>query len=89
MKLVQKAHSLPVFHAFSGCDATSSFNGKGKKSVWEAWKAFPEVTNAFLFIRENPFQQIDIDSPHFETFERFTVIIYDKTSGYQDINESR
>ena len=85
----KKAQSLPVFHAFSGCDTTSSFNGKGKKSVWEAWKAFPEVTNAFLFIRENPFEQIDIDSPHFETLERFTVIIYDKTSGCQDVNESR
>ena len=29
----RKAQSLPVFHAFSGCDTASSFNGKGKKSV--------------------------------------------------------
>lgn len=33
----QKSPALPMFHAFSGCDTTSAFNGKGKKSVWQAW----------------------------------------------------
>ena len=27
-----RSRALPVFHAFSGCDTTSAFNGKGKKS---------------------------------------------------------
>ena len=58
------AQALPVFHAFSGCDTTSSFHGKGKRSVWEAWKSFPEVTSAFLFIAENPFKAVDNTSPH-------------------------
>ena len=77
---VTTALALPVFHAFSGCDTTSSFQGKGKRSVWEAWKSFIEVTSAFLFIAENPFKVIDITSPHFMTLEQFTVILDDKTS---------
>ena len=32
-----RSRALPVFHAFSGCDTTSAFNGKGKKSLWQAW----------------------------------------------------
>ena len=28
-----RSRALPVFHAFPGCDTTSAFNGKGKKSV--------------------------------------------------------
>ena len=28
-----KARALPVFHALTGCDTTSAFRGKGKKSA--------------------------------------------------------
>lgn len=47
----QRCRSLPVFHSFTGCDTTSSFLGKGKKTAWEAWKSLPDVTNAFLYIK--------------------------------------
>ncbi len=39
--------TLHVFHAFTGCDNTSSFGGRGKKTAWNTWKVFPEVTAAF------------------------------------------
>lgn len=42
-----KAETLPGFHAFTGCDIVSSFSGRGKKSEWDVWKVFPEVTAAF------------------------------------------
>ena len=29
----EQSRALPIFHAFSGCDTTSPFCGKGKKSV--------------------------------------------------------
>ena len=35
-----KSKALPVFHTYSGCDTTSSFNGKGKKSAWQARQSF-------------------------------------------------
>lgn len=37
-----RSRALPVctvFHALTGCDTTSAFRGKGKKSAWQAWQA--------------------------------------------------
>ena len=42
----QTSQALP-FYAFTGCDATSQFHGKGKKSAWDSWKAYPEAMEAF------------------------------------------
>ena len=39
--------TLHVFHAFTGCDTTLSFERRGKKTAWSAWNVFPEVTAAF------------------------------------------
>lgn len=39
-----KSKALLMFHALCGCDTTSSFRGKGKRSFWQAWLAFEEVT---------------------------------------------
>ena len=33
-----------MFHSFTGFDITSSFFGIGKKTAWNAWESFPEVT---------------------------------------------
>ncbi|XP_028408501.1 uncharacterized protein LOC114531057 [Dendronephthya gigantea] len=35
------------FHAFSGCDSTSSFHGKGKVKVWKTLSENPEFTETF------------------------------------------
>ena len=43
----QTCNALLFFHAFSGCDTTSSLKGKGKKSFNEAWKKMPSVTPVF------------------------------------------
>lgn len=39
--------ALPVFHAFTGCDTVSRFEGRGKKTAWKVWEVFPDVTEAF------------------------------------------
>ena len=39
--------TLPIFNALTGCDTVSSFAGRRKKTAWEIWKVFPEVTDAF------------------------------------------
>ena len=54
--------SLPFFHAFTGCDTTSQFLGKGKRSAWESWKSYPDVTEVFLFAFNNPFQLLQLQS---------------------------
>lgn len=85
----RKANALPLFHAYTGCDTTSSFCGRGKKTAWEAWKSYPKATDAFLYMKENPFHAIEIMSPHFETLERLTVVMYDRSSSSSSTNESR
>ncbi|KAG0721701.1 hypothetical protein GWK47_045906 [Chionoecetes opilio] len=62
---------------------------RGKKSVWEAWGAYTEVTDAFNFIVEHPHAQITVDCQEFQMLERFTVVIYDKTSPLVSVNEAR
>ena len=46
-------NSLRIFHAFTGCD-TVSFSGRGKKTVWATWRAFLEVTDAFIELEREP-----------------------------------
>ena len=69
-----KARALPVFHALTGCDTTSAFRGKGKKSAWQAWQTYKEVTETFVFLASHPFEHLSDDSIHFHRIERFTVI---------------
>ena len=49
-----KSRALPVFHAYTGCDTVSLFNTRGKKTAWETWKAFEEVTATFLALSCRP-----------------------------------
>jgi len=67
-----------MFHLSTGCDTTSCFFGKGKKSTWDAWKSFPDVTEAFKFLQDHPYYQMDKDDSIFKLLERFIVVPYDQ-----------
>ena len=84
-----RSRSLPVFHAFSGCDTTSAFNGKGKRSFWQAWQVYEDITETFVYLASHPFQLLDIDDNHFQKLEKLTVILHDKTSPLSSVNETR
>lgn len=43
----EKSRALLAFHAFTGCDQTSSFASKGKKTAWETWRIHSEAKGAF------------------------------------------
>ena len=57
--------------------------------AWQSWKCYPMVTDAFLFIRNHPFHTVGVHAEHFRQLERFTIILYDKTSTDDDVNEAR
>ena len=79
-----------MFHAFCGCDTTSAFNGKGKQSAWQAWSLCGDVITASLeYLSAHPFQELDLNSPHFQSLERLTVVMYDKSSSLMSVNELR
>lgn len=79
--------STSLFHSYMGCDTTSGFFGKGKKMAWEAWKCYPDVTRAFTHMALNPYTNLHTDSQYFHLLERFTVVLYNKSSALDNVNE--
>ena len=81
----EKCIALPFLHAFSGCDTVSSFSGRGKRTVWDIWKIFGDVTPAFCTLASTPSSVDD----QLKILERFVVLLYDRTSTEEKVNEAR
>ena len=62
--IIWKSTALPAIYSFTGSDIISSFFGKGKKSAWEAWKSFSDVTCAFLHMASHPHALMTIEMNH-------------------------
>ena len=70
-----KALALPAFHAFTGCDVTSSFYNRGKKTAWTMWQAFPELTVPLMVMsQESP--AVDRIHQHIPTLHKFVNLLY-------------
>ena len=78
--------TLPVFHAFTGCDTVSAFGGQGKKTAWSVWKVFPDVTEVFedLMLMEDNISDLSLS-----LLERFVMLLYDQTSDLLTVNDAR
>ena len=63
----------------------SAFFGRGKKTAWEAWMAYPEVTSVFQSMSHFP----DNVEQYISALERYTVLLYDRTSSCDLVNECR
>ena len=75
-----------MFHALTGCDTVSSFRGRGKKTAWSAWMAYPAVTDAFVSLLSQP---VEISPEVLHIIERFVVLMYSKTCTLSRVNEAR
>ena len=73
----------------SGSDTIAAFRWKGKKSFWQAWNAYEEVTDAFVRLAEHPFEHLDLHSESFQRIERLFVVVYDNTSNAMNVNSTR
>jgi len=82
----QRAIALPMFYAYMGCNTVSSFATRGKKLSWQTWNAFDDVTATFLILGDTPGQ---IDDEAMAMLECFTVLLYDRTSDMDNIDEVR
>ena len=80
--------AIPFFHAYTGCDLTSSMCGVGKKTAWAAWKRYPEVTRTMIELTDNP-TELDEDVIHMERLEKWTVMMYIKKCSKTSVNEAR
>jgi len=84
-----KSLAVPVFHSFTGCDTTSTFFGRGKKSAWEAWNCYKDVMCAFTYLVAHLLMQVRVDEEPFQLLEHFTVLMYDKASEQQYDNSCK
>lgn len=82
----ERSRALPMFHAFTGCDTVSSFAGKGKKTAFQVWTAAPEITTVFADCMTFPNQ---FDETKLATFEKFVILLYDRTCSETSIDAAR
>ena len=80
-----KASALPMFHALTGSDTFSFFCNRGKKSAWDVWNVFPELTPVLCALRASP--EI-ITEESLAVLERFVVLLYDRTSSLLKANKA-
>ena len=77
--------ALPMFHAFTGCDTVSCFGGRGKRTAWNMWNAYDEVTPAFCALAAIP----ETVEHWLGPLERFVVLLYDRTNSQEFVNGAR
>ena len=82
----RRSRALPFFHAMTGCDTVSFFAGKGKKTAWEVWRAFPEITDIFCSLSAGPETVLE---DWMNKLQRFVVLLHDKTSTVWFVNQAR
>ena len=83
----EKSRALLAFHAFTGCNQTSSFKHIGKKTAWDAWSVYDEVTEVFQSLSAS--QSLPALNDALPILERYTVIMYDRTSTCTSVNTAR
>jgi len=80
MKIWEEKNHWLFLYSIVSQDVT--FYGGGRKSAWETWKWFNDVTEAFTYMVFHPFASVDC--PQFKLLE---CLLYDKTSELQLVNE--
>ncbi len=73
-----RAKALPAFHAITGCDTTSAFFGKGKKTAWAVWQSIPELTLP-LELLSCPNPTLETINTHTSVLQRFILLLYGVT----------
>ena len=84
----QRCQALLFFHSVTGCDVRSAMFGIGKKTAWNAWATFPEVTDTSIAITQDP-TSLALDSLHMQRLERLTVLMYSKNCRSTSVKEAR
>lgn len=79
----EKSFVLPTFHAVTGCDTVSSFGGKGKKTAFDVWQAYPMATTGFHALASGNI------SDGMDHLQAYVVAMYDRTGSAKTVNECR
>ena len=78
---LEKSICLLFIHAFNGCDVVSAYHGKGEKTAWHTWNAWPKASTVFRKLSQYlPVLGKDDQS----ILEKFVVIMYDISSATEN-----
>ena len=77
-----KCGGLPAFRALTGCDVTSSFAGKGKRTAWTAWD--DDATSALCTLSRMPTTESVMHV--LPIIKRSIVIMYDRGRPGNSVN---
>ena len=77
--------TLPFWFSFTGCDTVSQFSGRGKKTAWETWGSFSQVTETFARLSSGGL----LTASDLQILERYVVLMYDRTCPVATVNECR
>ena len=80
--------ALPLFHALTGCDTTTHFLGCGKKTAWQAWTCYPDLTETLIDLTQDP-TLLTLASIHMQRLERFVVLMYNRRYSAARVNNAR
>ena len=67
---------LPAFQALAGCDTTSAFVGKGKRTARSVWIKFKDVTLLYLHLPKHQRQNTQMRDSR-PTIKRFVIVMQD------------
>ena len=81
-----KVSALPMFHALTGSHTVSFFRNRGKKSAWDVWNVFPELTPVLCALKASP--EI-ITEESLAVLKRFVVLLCVQTSSLLKVNDAR
>ena len=82
----EKSKGMLFFHAFTGCDVVSSFNGKGKKTALQTWNVFNEVSATFAKLSLSP---SEIEESDLQVLEKYVILMYDRSSATSSVDDAR
>ena len=76
--------ALPFLHAF-----TSAFKNIGKKKGYDILKCYLDALGTFSAMYMNPFQHQNVEQNEFKIMQRFTILMYSKSSEFTMVNAVR
>ena len=78
-------YSLPVIHALSGCDSTSSFTGIGKKTAFKILQT--KISELQSLYDLGDLVEVQMNSDAVNNKINFVIWLCDRTAGTNQINE--
>jgi len=76
-----------MFYAFTGSDTVSYFGGRGKKTAWDTWTTYGDVTSSFCVLGAVQDQRAIDEWMH--PMDLFVVLLYVRTNTAEGTNQTK